>query len=302
MMGVKVNHMTQKQANLILVTVSLAWGLSYVFMKLGIDGMQPATIVALRCGIAFLVTMFIFGKKMFKINVRLLKYASILGALLAGIFAMLLYGVWNTSATSAGFLTSTTVVMVPVILACFHRKLPSQNIIIGVVVVSIGLLLMTVREQLTFDIGAIYCLIAALLYAVHIIVSNQFVRRVDALQLGIYQLGFAALYALIYAFMFETPTLPNHSIQWIAILGLALICSAYGFVMQSVAQKYTTAERVGFLFSLEPIFSAMFAFLFLQEVIGVSSYMGALLILAGVLIANSRKKTNGIRHHTEQVS
>ncbi len=51
--GVKVNHMTQRQANLILTTVSLAWGISYIFMKLGIDGMPPSTIVALRCGIAF---------------------------------------------------------------------------------------------------------------------------------------------------------------------------------------------------------------------------------------------------------
>ncbi|GGG59769.1 EamA family transporter [Paenibacillus radicis (ex Gao et al. 2016)] len=55
--------MTQKQANLVLATVSIAWGLSYIFMKLGIDGMPPASIVALRCGIAFIVTVLIFGKK-----------------------------------------------------------------------------------------------------------------------------------------------------------------------------------------------------------------------------------------------
>ncbi|WP_145142194.1 DMT family transporter [Paenibacillus sp. Y412MC10] len=293
--------MSQKQANLILATVSLAWGLSYVFMKLGIDGMQPATIVALRCGIAFLVTMLIFGKKMMKISIQLLKYAAISGALLAGIFAMLLYGVLNTSATSAGFLTSTTVVMVPMIQACLYRKLPGPNIMIGVVIVFLGLILMTVRDQLTLDIGAIFCLIAALLYAIHILVSNHFVRRVDALQLGIYQLGFAALYAVIYALIFETPVLPNSPSHWFAILGLALICSAYGFVMQSVAQKYTTAESVGFLFSLEPIFSAIFAFLFLHEVIGVNSYFGAILIMVGVFIANSSKHKLK-KHYTEQVS
>ncbi|WP_090820021.1 DMT family transporter [Paenibacillus sp. yr247] len=281
--------MTQKQANLVLATVSIAWGLSYIFMKLGIDAMPPATIVALRCGIAFLVTMLIFVKKMMKINTKLLKYASISGALLAGIFAMLLYGVMNTTATSAGFLTSTTVVMVPAIQAFLHRKLPAQNIIVGVVIVSIGLVLMTVRDQLTFDVGAIYCLIAALLYTIHIIISNHFVREVDALQLGIYQLGFAALYATVFTFMFETPVLPDSPIHWLAILGLALICSAYGFVMQSVAQKYTKAESVGFLFSLEPIFSAIFAFIFLKEIIGLNSYIGAVLIITGVFIANRSK-------------
>ncbi|GGG59775.1 EamA family transporter [Paenibacillus radicis (ex Gao et al. 2016)] len=158
-----------------------------------------------------------------KINRKILKYASISGALLTGIFGMLLYGVMNTSATSAGFLTSTTVVMVPIIQAFLERKLPSRKIIVGVGIITIGLVLMTVRDQLTFDVGAIYCLIAALLYAVHIMVSNHFVQEVDALQLGIFQLGFSALYAAIFTFMFELPRFPDSSIHWLAILGLALI-------------------------------------------------------------------------------
>ncbi|MFF2089809.1 DMT family transporter [Paenibacillus sp. NPDC058174] len=293
--------MTQKQANLVLATVSIAWGLSYIFMKLGIDGMPPATIVALRCGIAFLVTVLIFGKKLPNINRKLLKYASISGALLAGIFAMLLYGIQNTSATTAGFLTSTTVIMVPVIQAVLHRKFPSRNIMAGIVIVSIGLVLMTVHDQLTFDAGAIYCLAAALLYAVHIMVSNRFVRESDPLQLGIFQLGFAALYATAFTFMFEAPQLPDSPIHWIAILGLALICSAYGFVMQSVAQKYTTAVSVAFLFSLEPIFSAIFAFFFLKEIVGLNSYAGAALIIAGVLTANRSMSSSTGKEREEKL-
>ncbi len=239
-----MNQMTQKQANLVLATVSLAWGLSYIFMKLGIDGMPPATIVALRCGIAFLVTVVIFGKKLLNINRKLLKFASVSGALLAVIFGMLLYGIQNTSATTAGFLTSTTVIMVPVIQAVLHRKLPSRNIMAGVVIVSIGLVLMTVRDQLTLDAGPIYCLAAALLYAVHIMVSNRFVREADPLQLGIFQLGFAALYAAAFTFIFEKPHLPENANHWLAILGLALICSAYGFVMAICRSKvYNCCKR-----------------------------------------------------------
>ncbi|GGG59779.1 EamA family transporter [Paenibacillus radicis (ex Gao et al. 2016)] len=58
--------------------------------------------------------------------------------------------------------------------------------------------------------------------------------------------------------------------------------------MQSVAQKYTTAVSVAFLFSLEPIFSAIFAFLFLKEIVGLNSYIGAVFIIMGVFIANRR--------------
>jgi drug/metabolite transporter (DMT)-like permease len=281
--------MTQKQANLILTSVSLAWGLSYLFMKLGVNDMPPSTIVALRCGIAFLVTALLFMNRIIKVRSKTIAYASISGALLFGIFIMLLYGVRHTSATSAGFLTSTTVVIVPIIQAILHRKLPARQIVVGVVIVAIGLLLLTVRDQFSFDLGAMYCLIAALFHAIHIIVSNRFVREVDALQLGIYQLGFAAIFATLYTFVFEEPVLPSTSIHWVAILGLAIICSGYGFVMQSVAQKYTTPESVGFLFSLEPIFSAVFAFIFLEESLGLSSYLGAIFILIGVSIANRSK-------------
>lgn len=100
-------------------------------------------------------------------------------------------------------------------------------------------------------------------------------------------MGFAALFATIGAFIFETPILPHGPTQWGAILGLALICSAYGFVMQSIAQKHTTPESVGFLFSLEPVFTAIFAFIFLHEVIMIQEYVGAVFILAGVFLANS---------------
>jgi len=282
--------MTQRQANLILATVSLAWGASYIFMKITVDVIPPITIVALRFGIAFIVMVLIFFKKIIRVDAKTLKYSAIVGALLCGIFIALMYGVKNTTVSTAGFLTSTTVILVPVLQIFITRKLPSRKIVCGVLIVSTGLALLLIGDDFTIESGAYYCLVAALLYAVHIIVTNRFVREVDALQLGIYQLGFATFFATVGTFLFETPVLPASAIHWFSILGLALICSAYGFVMQPIAQKYTTPESTGFLFSLEPIFSAIFAFIFINENMGLQGYFAAMLILAGVLIANSTSK------------
>ncbi|MEH7123661.1 DMT family transporter [Bacillus sp. JJ1773] len=282
--------MTQKQANWILATVSMAWGTSYIFMKISVDSISAFSIIALRFGIAFIVMMAIFYKKVILANTKVLTYSAIVGALLCGIFVALLYGMKSTTASSAGFLTSTTVILVPILQTFITRNLPQKKIVYGVMIVSIGLALVTIEDGFTFALGSLYCLIAAFLYAVHIILTNLFAREVDTLQLGIYQLGFTCLYATIGIFIFETPILPSGMIDWLAILGLALICSAFGFVMQSIAQKYTTPESTGFLFSLEPIFAAIFAFIFLHENMGMQGYFGALLILAGVLIANSTSK------------
>ncbi|MFJ7933341.1 DMT family transporter [Sporosarcina sp. NPDC096371] len=282
--------MTQRQANLMLATVSFAWGASYIFMKLAVDEIPPLMIIALRFGIAFIVMVAIFFKKIIRVDAKTLKYSAIVGALLCGILIALMYGVKNTTASTAGFLTSTTVILVPVLQTVITRKLPSEKIVWGVLIVTTGLLLLLIGDDFTVAPGALYCLVAALLYAIHIIVTNRFVREVDALQLGIYQLGFATLFATVGTFLFETPVLPASAIQWFAILGLALVCSAYGFVMQPIAQKYTTPESAGFLFALEPIFSAILAFIFLHENMGVQGYFAAMLILAGVLIANSTSK------------
>ncbi|MCS0824714.1 DMT family transporter [Cytobacillus firmus] len=279
--------MTQKQANLILATVSMAWGTSYIFMKLGVDTIPPLTIVALRCVIAFLIMIAIFNKRVIRVNAKALKYSAIMGALLCGIFIGLVYGVKYTTASTAGFLTSTTVILVPILQIFITKKLPTKKVIYGIVIVSVGLGLMTIKDDFSISLGSLYCLAAALLYAIHIIVTNHFVKEVDALQLAIFQLGFASLYATIGTFIFETPVLPAGTIDWIAILGLALLSSAYGFVMQPIAQKYTTPESVGFLFSLEPVFTAIFAFIFIHEIILLQEYLGALFILIGVLLANS---------------
>ncbi|WP_413300041.1 EamA family transporter [Bacillus sp. 1P10SD] len=71
--------MTQKQANLILATVSMGWGTSYIFMKLCVDTISPLTIIALRFGIAFIVMMAIFYKKVILVDAITLKYSVIVG-------------------------------------------------------------------------------------------------------------------------------------------------------------------------------------------------------------------------------
>lgn len=257
--------MTKKQALLLSTTASLAWGTSYIFMKLGLTGVPPMTIVMLRCGIAFAATALIFRRRLRRITRRTVLRSAVLGALLAGIFLSLLYGVANTTASAAGFLVSTAVIFVPIIEMFITRRLPQIEIILGVIAVTTGLLLMNGGSFSGLNAGALFCLLGGILYAVDVILTERFVKESDAISLGVLQMGFAAAFAAAGAFWFEQPVLPQSGIQWIAILGLALICTAYGFIVQAVVQQHVSSEAAGFLFSLEPVFSALFGFLFLQE-------------------------------------
>ncbi|WP_368654598.1 DMT family transporter [Ornithinibacillus sp. 4-3] len=278
--------MTRTQANLILVTITISWGTSYIFMKMAADTMSAFSIVALRFGIAFILMFLLFYKKMLKVDRRTLQYSFVLGALLAATFIVFIAGVRTTSASVAGFLTSTTVMFVPLFQMIITRKLPVRKIRIAVLLAFIGLLLFSIKGDFSLSTGALLCLAGAAIYGVYIIVTNKFAKEVDAFVLGIYQLGFTGVIALMFVFIAQTPLTPPSKMEWIAVLGLAIICTAYGTTMQPVAQKYTTAENTGFIFALEPLFAAGFAFILLNETLTGQEYIGAAFILISVLIAN----------------
>lgn len=130
------------------------------------------------------------------------------------------------------------------------------------------------KRCISLDLGAIYCLIGALFYAIYIIVIDKVAKGPDAFLISIIQLGIASLLGALFMCLLETPSLPQTPLQWGAILGLGLICSAYGFVVQPIAQRYTSPEKIGLIFSLEPVFSALLSYIFLHEILGIQGYIG----------------------------
>ncbi len=280
--------MTQRRADALIASVSLVWGMSYIFMKVGLDGLAPFNLILLRFGIAFLVMAALFRRRIFPLDRTTLVYSAVLGFIVFLLFALVMYGLRTTTASAAGFLCSTTVMFVPILQAVLCRKAPRAGVLAGVAAAMAGTALLTLGEGggLELSGGAALCVLSALCYAVHILVAGHATKRVDGLSLGVWQLGFAAAFALVGCVLFETPALPATGGQWGAVLGLALVCSAYGFVVQPVAQRYTTPERTALLYALEPVFSALFGFVVLGEVLSVYGYVGAALVLSSVFLSN----------------
>jgi len=54
--------------------------------------------------------------------------------------------------------------------------------------------------------------------------------------------------------------------------------------VQTVQQQYTAASHVGLIFTLEPVFSAVIAYLFAGERLAPQGYLGALLMLASLVL------------------
>ncbi|MDO3412312.1 DMT family transporter [Saccharibacillus sp. CPCC 101409] len=281
--------MTKKTADWTIALVSAAWGSSYLLMKMGLGGMEPFTLIAWRFLLAFGLTAPLFWGRLRLSDLKTIGRSAVLGFVMFVMLGLLITGLETTTASSAGFLTSAMVVFVPMLQIAITRRKPTFAMTSGILLTMGGIALLTLRGSLTFEGGSALCLLGAFVYAVHIILTNRFTRQSDGLSLGVLQIGFIGLFGLLFGFAFETPTLPQGTSEWTSVIGLAVICSAFGYIAQTVAQKYTTPERIGVLFSLEPVFAALFGFVFLGEMLGLQGYLGALLILGGVLVSGMKK-------------
>ncbi|MFF2754449.1 DMT family transporter [Psychrobacillus sp. NPDC058041] len=275
----------QTMANLLLIVINAFWGLSYVFMKLGLGSLQAFNIVGLRFLLAFFIAGILFYKRLMLVTKKVIISSFMLGTLLFGVFTFVTYGVSMTSASNAGFLVSLTVIFVPLINCLLVRRLPSKQIFIGLIFILTGIGLLTLKHSLTINHGDLFCIIGALLYAAFIILTGKLTKEDDPLTLGILQLGVAGTLAMICSVLFENPSLPSTLNSWIAILGLGILCSAFGFIGQTIAQKYTTPIHTGLIFALEPIFAALFAVLFLKEVFTLKDIISCSIVIMGILIA-----------------
>lgn len=279
--------MSQKKADLLLASIAMVWGSSNLLLKIGAADMGTFNLIALRFCIAFVVTAAVFHRQLRHPDKKALVYGAALGAIIFAIFVALVAALRISTVSEVGFLNSTSVVMVPLLCAAGQRRCPSRNVLVAMVIVLVGLLLMNLEHGLRFSSGALLCLLSALLNSCAIILMDYASKRVDStVQLGIFQVGFSGAFALAASLLMESPTMPRTRLEWVAVLGLALLCTAYGFILRPVAQKYTTPEHVGFLFSLEPVFSAIFGFLFLRERLHPITYLGAALVLLSVPVAN----------------
>lgn len=275
----------QSKANLMMLIVTMFWGLSYLFMKMGLQSIEEFNLIALRFGIAFILAGLIFYKRMIKINFQTMKSGFLLGSILFMVISFVTFGTKFTTVSNAGFLFSLSVVFVPLLIALLFKKTPETKVIVGVLVATVGIALLTLNKELSLNPGDFFIILGALFYAIYTIVTDKVTKNVDSITLGILQLGVTGLWGLLFSLLFESPHLPNTKESWIAILGLSVLCSACGFIGQVVAQKHTTPTHTALIFSLEPVFAAFFAFLFFGEILTAKAYVGSTLVLLGVLLA-----------------
>lgn len=276
----------QTTADIGLILVTIAWGASFLLTKNTLTELSTYNLLALRFLLAFIISSVIFFKKMIKMDKKTLKYGIILGIILYTVYGLQTAGLNYTSCSKSAFITGLNVILVPLFAAIVIKKIPAKKTLISVVLAFAGLGLMTLNDNLsTINRGDILTFFCAIIFAYYILLVGKYTVNSKSVPLAILQLGIVGILSLITSYIFEKPVLPAQNIIWFNILALSVFCTSIAYIVQNVAQRYTSPTHVALIFTGEPVFAALFAYIFLHEILTFRAMVGAVLILAAMLMA-----------------
>lgn len=276
---------TQIKADLSLVFITICWGVSYLLVDWALEEIGAMTLNTMRFLGAFILLLIILRKKII-LSKNTLKYGCIIGFSLYIVYIGCTYSVLYTTLSNAGFLTAMCVVFTPLLGFIFLKQKITKKFFLVLVLSVVGVGFMSLTKKFSIASGDLLALLAAMGYSVDLILTEIAVKKEDVnpMSLGIIVIGICGTLNLISAFLLEEPNLPTTTRGWLCTLFLCVFCTALPFVIQPIAQQFTSASHVGVIFTLEPVFDGITAFVIVHEVLRPISYVGAVMMVFSLII------------------
>jgi len=280
------------QAEIYLLIIVIIWGSTFALIKGVIDTIPPYTYLAYRFLLAALILVVIFWKRLKKLNIMILKKGSLIGIFLFLGYTLQTVGLKYTTATKAGFITGFSVVLVPIISFLLLKEKVSRDSVIGVALATLGLWFLNYNSSFSFNLGDFLVLLCAFSFAMHIISVGLFSKKLDYVLLAITQITVVFILSLFMALIFERPAihLSYPSYIWWSIVITGIFATALAFYMQNRFQRHSTATKTAIIFSGEPLFAAMFAYILIGEKVGLIAWAGGLLIIFGMIVSQKESR------------
>lgn len=283
-MVVKNNKSLSLLSDLGLFYAAAIWGSTFFIVKDSLNSIDPVALVAYRFIISSLVMAAVVlfrGKKLF----TGFRYGFILGVLVWLLFIPQTIGLKYTTASNSGFITGLFVVFLPFFSFVFFRAAPSLIKLISVLIAAAGLWFLTGGLK-DINPGDLLTLSAAVTYALHILFADKFIKKnIDPYVLCFQQFFVVGAFSFILAFFMKTPLQIINIDVFFIILFLALFPGVSAFIIQLVAQKHTSPIKVGLIFTMEPVFAAIFAWTLGGERFIIERAAGGIMIVAAMILA-----------------
>ncbi|MDM7324695.1 MAG: DMT family transporter [Thermus sp.] len=260
--------------------LTFLWGTTFVVVKGAVGEMAPSLLVFLRFLLASLFFLpwagrlprGVWGPGMELAFWLLLGYAS------------QAIGLMYTTASRSAFITALNVVLVPLILGLAGRSLGGVWVAALLAFLGVGFLSYDPRQP-PLNAGDFWTLLTALTYALYIVRLEVHAKTFPALPLTAVQVFGTALLAFPWA-LWEGFRLEG--VPWGAVLYLGVAATALTTWLQTWGQRYVPAPQAAILYTLEPVWATLFAFILLGERLGLLGVLGASLVILATLQAIRR--------------
>lgn len=269
---------------LALVGVAAVWGATFVMVKEAVARYPLYSFLGWRFAIAVVAFAVLFPRAFKRLDVATLGVGLLAGAFLCVGYVFQTWGLQDTSASNAAFITGMFVVITPVMQAAVLRRLPTWATGLGVALAVTGLWLLSGGGDGGWNVGDTRVLVCAFGYSAHMIVLGSLGRERSVAALTLVQLATTALVCAAIAAVAEGLSVPSDGSVWVALLVTGVIASAAAFAIQTYAQRHIPPARTALILIMEPAFGGIFGWL-AGEVLGVRGLAGAALILAGMVVA-----------------
>ncbi len=285
--------MDQKQkdqffAELMLASVTLFWGATFPIVKDAISEMPVMAFLWVRFAMAAILLAIIAGRSGFAtLDRRGWRLGILLGTLLFASYLFQTFGLERTSSANAGFLTGLGVVWVPLMAGPILKKPAAFGSRIGVCLALVGLFMLTWHTPWTINFGDLLVIICSVFVALHIIGLDAFTKGYDGRALTFVQIATMAILGCCGSLVFEPTSWPQ---AWtgsliFAFVITAVFATAYAFWAMTTFQNRTTPTRAALIYTLEPVFAAIFSVWLAGDRLTAIGWSGGALIVAGMIVA-----------------
>ena len=277
------------------------WGFTAILGKLiSIDALP---LVWYRMGLASLIIYAYMRFKKFSLKVS---RKTLIILLIAGITIALhwitFFMAIKVSNVSIALATMSTGALFAALLEpiWYGRKLILYELLFGLLVILGLYLIYSVNSEFSF--GILLALISALLGAVFTLINGQLIKVHKPATISFYELSTGALFITLLLgvqgeFSLEFFTLSGA--DWIYLLILASICTAFAFIASVKVMRFVSPYTVMLTVNMEPVYGILMAFFIFgeSERMNFYFYIGALVILATVVM-NGILKNKGAKEAT----
>ncbi|MHA2397663.1 MAG: DMT family transporter [Promethearchaeota archaeon] len=296
MTEIKQIHRTPKRkliANFLLILTNVLWGTAFILTKNITEDVPIFLYMGIRFGFAFLgfVPMFFRLKNR---NKRTLLMSILTGMIYFFGFAIQTLGLQTTTAGKAGFVTGLSAIIVPLIAWLGFKKRLNWRIWIAVILSIIGMSFLLLEGQMGIIVGDLIVLFSAFFWAFFIIFNDRFVQQVDIYAYSIIQMliisSVSFLSSLILGESYGIFVLPSSF--WYIMLYMGIGVMTLTIFFQNWSQQYQGPTHTAIIFTLEPVFAALFGFIIGNEILTISAWIGCGLIFTAILITVLKKANN----------